>query len=162
VLLKMSARLDFVASALDLIAEPRTEAPSLNSEAQLVDYVFKCEKCFGHLPSPSLEAAWQRLQRSGVIQERGILSTGCDALKEGTGKVASAAAAKLAARGLRSCALAGCAAREVEPSQFKNCGACMTVVYCCREHQVADWPAHKAACKAARKASAASAAPNDA
>jgi hypothetical protein len=27
-------------------------------------------------------------------------------------------------------------------------------VYCCKEHQTADWPAHEAACKAARKAAA--------
>ena len=32
--------------------------------------------------------------------------------------------------------------------------SCRGVVYCCREHQVSDWPAHKAACKAARKAAA--------
>ena len=31
-----------------------------------------------------------------------------------------------------------------------GCAACKTVAYCCKEHQVEDWPAHKAACKAAR------------
>ena len=62
--------------------------------------------------------------------------------------------AEAAVRGLHTCALAGCAAKEVHVSQFKKCGACKTVAYCCREHQVEDWPAHKAACKAARKAAA--------
>jgi CelD/BcsL family acetyltransferase involved in cellulose biosynthesis len=109
-----------------------------------------------------MDAAWQRLQRSGVIQERDILSIGTESLKEVTAKVESVAAAKAVARGLRSCALAACAAREVHASQFKACGACKTVVYCSREHQLADWPAHKAACKAARKASAVSAAQSDA
>jgi hypothetical protein len=51
----------------------------------------------------------------------------------------------------------GCAAREAHPAQFKSCAACRAVVYCCREHQVADWPSHKAACKAAGKASRAAA-----
>ena len=53
---------------------------------------------------------------------------------------------------LRACALASCAAREAHEAQFKKCAACLTVSYCCREHQLTDWPAHKAACKAARKA----------
>ena len=61
------------------------------------------------------------------------------------------AAAAAAAPGLRSCALAGCGARERHPSHFKACAACRAVVYCSKEHQVQDWSAHKAACKAARK-----------
>jgi hypothetical protein len=35
---------------------------------------------------------------------------------------------------------------------FKACGACHTPAYCCKEHQTEDWPAHKAACKAAQAA----------
>ena len=61
----------------------------------------------------------------------------------------------LSAPGLRSCALPGCGAREAHPTHFKSCAACRTIVYCCREHQVAGWPSHKKACKAARKAAAA-------
>ena len=53
---------------------------------------------------------------------------------------------------VRFCALAGCGAKEAHPAHFKSCSACCTVVYCCQEHNVEDWPAHKAACKAARKA----------
>ena len=60
---------------------------------------------------------------------------------------------------LRACALASCAAREAHEAQFKKCAACLTVCYCCREHQVADWPAHKVACKAARKKEPAADAP---
>ena len=51
-----------------------------------------------------------------------------------------------------SCALASCETREAHPQHFKRCAACRTVAYCSREHQVADWPAHKAVCKATRKA----------
>jgi hypothetical protein len=67
----------------------------------------------------------------------------------------AAAATAAAKRGLRACALAGCAAREVHASQFKKCAACQGAAYCCKEHQTTDWPSHKAACKAARKAAAA-------
>jgi hypothetical protein len=63
-------------------------------------------------------------------------------------------AAEAAARGLRSCGLADCSAREVHPAQFKKCAACQDAVYCCKAHQEAHWPAHKAACKAARKTAA--------
>jgi hypothetical protein len=47
------------------------------------------------------------------------------------------------------------AGRATEPhaKAFKLCSACMRVVYCTKEHQAADWPAHRAACKAARRSS---------
>ena len=61
----------------------------------------------------------------------------------------------LTAPGLRSCALPGCGAKEAHPAHFKSCAACRTVAYCCREHQVAGWPVHKKACKAACKTAAA-------
>ena len=51
---------------------------------------------------------------------------------------------------MRACALPGCSAREQHVKHFKVCAACKAVVYCSREHQVRDWPSHKAACKAAR------------
>ena len=55
----------------------------------------------------------------------------------------------------RACALPGCGGREAHPAHFKSCAACRGVVYCCREHQVEGWRAHKKACKAACKAAAA-------
>ena len=58
------------------------------------------------------------------------------------------------APGLRRCALDGCGAKEAHSTHFKSCAACRTVVYCCRGHQVAGWPSHKKARKAARKAAA--------
>ena len=93
--------------------------------------------------------AWRRVERSGAIKIRKLGL----ALDPETSIDASfdAAAAEAAVHGLRKCALAGCAAKEVHVSQFKRCGACRTVSFCCREHQVADWPAHKAACKAAAR-----------
>jgi hypothetical protein len=61
----------------------------------------------------------------------------------------AAMAARAAEKGLHACALASCGAREVHASQHKRCSACLGVVYCCKEHQVQGWPAHKAACRAA-------------
>jgi hypothetical protein len=160
----------FVASALDLIVHQQ-ELPSV-----FVNGVKKCS--LGSMVEKSLaqnarktfvdaqrtcvvdsEAfllmaeAWRRVERSGVMAVRQLMDTPSTSVSVGT--CLDAAAADAAARGLRECALAGCAAKEVHVSHFKSCGACRKVAYCCREHQVADWPALKAACKAARKAAAA-------
>lgn len=101
-----------------------------------------------------LTQAWERLQLSGVLQsekfERGVDLCASEQLAH-----TAAMAKSAAAPGLRSCALASCGAKEAHAQHFKRCAACHAVVYCSREHQVADWAAHKAACKAARKAAAA-------
>jgi hypothetical protein len=99
----------------------------------------------------SILAAWRRLQSSGVLQRRGILE-GISAVMANNTHTTDTAAATAAARGLHFCALGTCGAQEVHASQFKRCSACLSVVYCCKEHQVQGWPAHKAACRAARKA----------
>jgi hypothetical protein len=96
-------------------------------------------------------AAWRRLQSSGVLQLRGILDAASAVMADDT-RATATAAATAAARGLHVCALHTCGAQEVHASQFKLCSACLRAVYCCKEHQVQDWPAHKAACRAARKA----------
>ena len=103
-----------------------------------------------------LKDSWQRLRQSGDLEERGLL----DERKFGeitasAGHTIVAMRDALVAPGLRCCALASCGTREAHPQHFKSCAACLGVVYCCREHQVADWPAHNAACKAARKTAAA-------
>ena len=105
----------------------------------------------GHL----LATAWERLQASGVLAARGI----DEEIQVSTANKAAQLAkvyADNAARGLRRCAAAICGATEVRAGAFKHCAACKGPVYCCKEHQVADWPSHKAACKAARKAAATS------
>jgi len=100
---------------------------------------------------------WQRLQQSGVLETRDILGA-CLRVNQSADRNKRMDALKTAvsAPGVRSCTLAGCSARELHVSHFKRCSACRTVVYCSKEHQLEDWPAHKAACKAARKAAAAS------
>ena len=101
-----------------------------------------------------LARAWQRLERSGVLQSRRVE----EAIEAGapTQRACNEAVERsLNAPGLRICALPGCGAKEAHPAHFKSCAACRMVVYCCREHQVEGWPGHKKACKAARKAAAA-------
>jgi hypothetical protein len=96
-------------------------------------------------------AAWRRLQSSGVLQRRGILQ-GVSFNDAAVAHATATAGVTAAARGLHFCALPTCGAQEVHASQYKRCSACLSVVYCCKEHQVQGWPAHKAACRAARKA----------
>jgi hypothetical protein len=90
---------------------------------------------------------------SGVVAMRNLLAPYDP--DESVGASLVAAAAEAAARGLRTCSLASCGSKEAHVSHFKRCAACQQAFYCCREHQLADWPAHKAACEAARKAAGA-------
>jgi hypothetical protein len=142
----------FVARAFDMV-RLRTEGASLLESA----FVRGAQVLLDERPWPTsnerharMVAAWQRLQSSGVLQQRGIMQRVRFAEANHAHVMATAAAA--AARGLRICTLPTCDAREVHASHFKRCAACLSVVYCCKEHQVQGWPAHKAACRAARKA----------
>ena len=149
-----------VAHAAELMQQPRSPGEmSLNSEATFTEGFRIAVAVAG---ANGLDArlvklladALQRLERSGVLQARRTDEhIGLNVHKERA--MQAAVQSSLTAPGLRRCALPGCGAREAHPAHFKSCAACRTVVYCCREHQVAGWPAHKKACKAARKAAAA-------
>jgi hypothetical protein len=143
----------FIASAFDMIALPRREPPSVDLDdgkksflhskveqllAQYAHGMFRLGQIHSnvHGEAASLMAdSWRRVERSGVAILRVLV--GFDPKNNVNANLAGAAA-EGAVRGLRKCALAGCAAKEVHVSQFKSCGACRTVAYCCREHQVAD------------------------
>jgi hypothetical protein len=63
--------------------------------------------------------------------------------------------ADVAEHGLRACALPGCGAEETSVHEFKRCGACRSVAYCCAAHGAAHWAredeaggGHKRACRA--------------
>ena len=100
-----------------------------------------------------LKAAWQRVERTGVLADP-LLRDGMGPTDTPSAKAHMVAglAAAAAVPGLRQCALSSCGAREAHPAHLKSCGACRIPAYCCKEHQSEVWPAHKAACKAARKA----------
>ena len=81
-----------------------------------------------------------------------VLASGILEAVEEEGEARSAA--DVAAHGLRTCALPACGAQEATVQQFKFCGGCKRVAYCCAEHAKAHWKAgHKAACRAASGAS---------
>ena len=154
------------ADAADTMALPRTrERESHSPEVNYVhlmrmlidaDYFTSTSVLQSRLAAASarLMDSWQRLERSGVLRRRGI-DRAMEKVERVEEKIRNAARAAAAAPGLRSCGLAGCGAREAHPQHFKSCGACRIPAYCCKEHQSVDWPSHKAACKAARKAAAA-------
>ena len=161
------SRAKFVASGLKLMARPR-KLPFVvvdgqwkgvlpSSSEQLLARKTRvtlrttliCSKLGDEVVSV-IAYAWRRVDRSGAVAMR--MLGGEPDPASCIGVALAAAAAESALRGTRECALAGCAAKEVHVAQFKRCGACQQVFYCCKEHQQADWPAHKAACKAARKA----------
>jgi len=162
---QMEALVQSVVHATDLLQRPRHKyARLMGSEvgfAHRISTVVTSDLGGSGLDArlvQLLTAAWQRLQRSGVLERRGILDTirrAEPSLASDREKVWSTHQAAMTAPGLRTCALAGCGAKEAHPQHFKSCAACRTVVYCRREHQVEGWPAHKKACKAACKAKAA-------
>lgn len=151
---------EFVASAVELLVKPRLHSEMLiSAEMMLVrglgrvhdGRTFNANKVVHQL----LMDAWGVVQHSDVLRERNI-----DNVLEFAGPHIRGLVAKgqeryaAEAPALRTCALEGCGAREIHVAQFKKCAACQAVVYCCREHQVEHWKAHKKACKAARKATA--------
>ena len=152
----------FVASALDMLASlPGEPSPFTTREEFLARMMHKLmldetyRKGLSSFSAATLTDAWGRVERSGVLERRLLgLATKPINPSHTLGAKLAAVAEEGLARGLHTCALAGCAAKEAHVSHFKKCGACRTVAYCCREHQVEDWPSHKAACKAARKAAA--------
>jgi hypothetical protein len=152
-----------MADAVELFMLPRiaeTEV-ALTFEGQLVDNMQPVVG-FPQMLAPygaagaRLLASWRRLEQSGVLQRRNI-DVALKNFAQELADFSSASAAAGAAPGLRACALAACGAREAHPAHFKSCAACRVPAYCCKAHQEADWPSHKAACKAARKAAAAAA-----
>jgi len=145
----------FLASAVDLMTPQRDYEGWLFGEPELVNHLRDLIPALSELDNPEAKlcAAWRRVLRSGVLRARGI-DEGIEASNQLDASIRAATRADLAAGRLQQCALACCAARESHASQFKRCGACRTVCYCCREHQVEDWSSHKAACKAARTAAA--------
>jgi hypothetical protein len=149
-----------IADAAELVLQPRIHRELfVGAEAAFADRMRKLmtrpEYVLAHgADGARLLASWRRVEQSGVLQRRGI-DDARKANKRVTDAVFSAADAAAAAPGLRSCALASCNAHEQHPNHFKTCAACRKVAYCCKEHQSEHWPAHKAPCKAARKATAA-------
>jgi hypothetical protein len=99
----------------------------------------------------ALRAAMDNLQASGTITRRRMERVLQDTSQRFRGQKAKAEA-DIESLGVQSCA--HCGAREVHATQFKRCSACKGPRFCSKDCQLANWPQHKAACKAARKAAA--------
>jgi len=163
---QLRAFAQFVVHAADLMQQPRSHSTMyMGAEVNFVE-AFSTVMALD-LGARGLDAslvqlltdAWLRLQRSGVLETRGVhdgIRRDEQITASDRDEHAAAIRTAMAAPGLRSCALPGCGAKEAHPKHFKRCSACQAVVYCSKEHQLEAWPAHKAACKAARKAKAAS------
>lgn len=93
------------------------------------------------------------LRHTGLLDRRGLFLL--DAAREISDAQMMQLDVARAAETRLMCALQSCSVREKHAAHFKKCSARKAVVYCCKEHQVENWPAHKAACKAARAAAAA-------
>jgi hypothetical protein len=50
-------------------------------------------------------------------------------------------------KSLRKCGHVECTKMERQPREFAACSKCRWVAYCCKDHQIADWPLHKKICK---------------
>ncbi len=149
------------ATGLDLMSMPRLEkGKSFGFEAVLLNDVDELLLRGGQAPvsrehRDALEAAVSRLRGSGVLEERGMDNALQSALLLSANLDAKAQAEQEAPE-RQPCA--HCGARELHVDHFKRCAACKGPRFCCKDCQLANWPQHKAACKAARKAAAGAAA----
>jgi hypothetical protein len=155
---------ELVCDALALMAAPRHSGANncLGAEATfvtLVQEVVDSERVAADTAlGARLIAAWRHLQRSGMLEQRRLLTEGVGSVRRLQEEVKFAASSAAAASERRVCALPSCGAREAHVSHFKLCAACKTVVYCSKAHQAEDWTRHrKEECKAARAAAAAAA-----
>ena len=144
------------ASALNMMNAPRLQRNlSFYYEATFLTQVRRTmlmfQTRFGLENLEVLAAALGRLNESGVIEERGMEGEALAVVRSCQVTEAKAQAEKVAP-GRQLCA--HCGAREVHAAHFKRCSACKAVVFCSKDCQLANWPAHKAACKATRKAAA--------
>lgn len=96
----------------------------------------------------ALLVTWQRADVQAAFTEHGVLSV-LDAgnVEKDWRDQQARRASDAAAAGLRPCGLPACGAREASVRQFKRCGGCKKMAYCCTEHAREHWKAeHKRAC----------------
>jgi hypothetical protein len=89
--------------------------------------------------SPADEAKLRKLHQK-LMQGQ---DTRVELTKSARDALGARAAADVARRGLRSCALPACGATEEYPKTYKLCGRCRGAAYCCAAHSAEDWKRHK-------------------
>jgi hypothetical protein len=135
--------ISFAVDALDLMSAPRlVKSVCFGVEAIMLSQVRKVlrpDKARISLEHrDALAAAFNRLTGSGMIEERGMEGT-LENMQRKTEQAKAKAKAEKDAPGRQSCA--HCGAREVHTAQFKRCSACKAAVFCCKDCQLANWPA---------------------
>jgi hypothetical protein len=114
-------------------------AASMRGPDALLDAAFFDQLC----------ASWARHDTQAALTAHGTLGAlGRGALEADKRACAARRDADAAAAGLRECALPACGAQEASVRQFKICGGCKQLAYCCAEHALAHWKSgHKQACR---------------
>ena len=119
-----------VVHAAQLMQQPRRHGDiSLSMETEFVPrtrtvYSLRtiADAGVGSLFTQPLARAWQRLQRSGVLQARRVYQ-GTGSFFEERQAFHETVKKNMTAPDLRSCALPGCSAKEEHPAHFKCCAA---------------------------------------
>ncbi len=95
----------------------------------------------------ALAALWCRPDVVAALEAHGTLDALADGSQEAYHRMYQESRERdIAAFGLRQCALPSCGAHEATVKQFKLCGGCKQVAYCCAEHSQAHWKEHKKTC----------------
>ena len=147
-------------NALDLMSAPWLKnITCYNYEAAFVAEVHRItrsdEAHISHEHRDALTAAFDRLVDIGMLENRDTAEA-VHRMRHETQQLKAKAKAENEAPERQSCA--HCGARELHVAHFKRCSACKGPRFCSKDCQLANWPQHKAACKAARKAAAGAAA----
>ena len=107
-----------------------------------------CDNGFALIHSP---AFWERLRVEVVEPLVAGLEAAAAAAEGDAARQAQLAVDVAQALATRPCAHPCCTtivgAREADAPRGKRCSRCQVVRYCGRACQLADWPAHKAACR---------------
>ena len=144
----------FVLQGLDVIPLTAGVAHTSAGEAYVVAKIET--RMNPHEFDPAFCAAvlckWQSETVTTVLRSRGVLQAGNATSLQDTAEYDARQRADVAKHGLRDCALPSCFKTEKTVKEFAGCTGCRTVVYCCVEHQVLDWKAHKKVCHETERA----------